>query len=297
MDRLVGLDFGGTSIKAGAIIKGEIVGELSESIPLERGADRVLDLAAEMARELGAEDRVGIGCAGLIDRNRGVLLRSPNLVALVGCALSSGLARRLSIDPSKVLLENDANVAALGEQRCGAAKDLDDFLMITLGTGVGGGLVLGGELYTGSGGMAGEVGHMVVYHDDERKEPQGSLEHLASATAAIRRARDAGLPPEDPGNLEKLCGMARREGGEGARQILFQVGFDLGLGLSFAEALLDLRHYVFAGGFSAALDLLAPGIHAGMHHRRFGDRVGDLRAATLGSSAGWIGAAYLGVPR
>ena len=293
--RLVGLDFGGTAIKAGAATaNGQVLEELSQPIALEAGPERVLDQAAEMARALGATTRVGIGCAGLIDRRAGVLLASPNLSQLVGTNLSRGIAERLGLSPEHVLLENDANVAALGEQRAGAANDLRDFLMVTLGTGIGGGLVLGGELYAGSGGMAGEVGHMLLYPDGKRPPASaGSLEKCASATAARRRATERGLPADDPGNLERLSARARA-GEQPEAELLFEIGADLGRGLSYAEAILDLRHYLFGGGFAAALDVLAPGIHSGMEERRFGQRKPELRAASLGGSAGWIGAAFLG---
>ena len=103
---------------------------------------------------------------------------------------------------------------------------------------------------------------------------------------------NAGLPKESPGDLEVLCQIARETAGA-ERQLIEEIGCDPGHGLGYVEALLDIETYVFAGGFAGALDVLTPGIRAGLAERRFGPREADLRAATLGSSAGWIGAARL----
>jgi glucokinase len=293
----VGLDFGGTAIKGGAVdAHGEIIAERAIPSALEHGAETVMDRAAELARSLGASESgaLGVGCAGIFDRERGVLLESPNLSQLAGTCLTGELAKRLGLDPARVLLENDANVAAYGEQWRGAARDLADFMILTLGTGVGGGLVLDGRLFTGPTGKAGEIGHVVIEPDGPLCGcgAHGCLETLGSATAARRRAKERGLPVEDPGNLELLADTARsREGAE--RELLFDIGRDLGHGIAYPANLLDLSCFVFAGGFAATLDLLEPGIRAGASERTFGERELTILPATLGGSAGWIGAARL----
>lgn len=295
--RIVGIDLGGTAIKGGAVSRaGEVLEQGSIPTHLERGAADVLDRAAGFARLLGAggDTPVGIGSPGLIDRERGVILESPNLPHMEGLALCDELAQRLELPAAAVRLENDANVAALGEQWLGAAKDRQDVLILTLGTGIGGGLILGGQLFAGPHGRAGEIGHVCI---DPSAAPCGSgvpgcLEGLASATGAIARARERGLPEEDPGNLERLAELARsRPGAE--RDLLFEVGRDLGYGLALPTVLLDLSTYVFGGGFSAALDLLEPGIRQGLAERSFGEREIEILRAKLGPSAGWIGAARL----
>jgi glucokinase len=296
--RIVGLDFGGTSIKGGAADpSGSVIEERSIPIALEGGAEDVLDRAANLARELFADTTptaLGVGIAGLIDRARGVLLESPNLVALNGVNLIAGLAQRLGLEPASVRLENDANVAALGEQWLGAGRGEEHLMVVTLGTGIGGGLVQDGHLTVGPNGNAGEIGHVVV----DPSGPQcgcgslGCLETLASATAARRRAEELGLPAEDPGNLELLSERARAAVGP-ERDLLHAVGRDLGLGLAYPVVLLDLECFVFAGGFAAAFDVLEPGIREGLAQRSFGRRELRLRHAELGSSAGWIGAARL----
>ncbi len=292
--RLVGLDLGGTAVKAGCITaSGEVLEEKSAAPPFEHGPDAVLDLLAEIARDLGVREGLGIGVPGLLDRGRGIVLESPNLPGFRGVDVRGGLARRLGLELARVCVENDANAAAIGEQWLGAARNEPDVLLLTLGTGIGGGLILGGRLVVGSG-FGGEPGHVVIEPDGPRCAcgARGCAETLASAAAARRRALQAGLPPEAPGDLERLAARAR-EGLPAESQLLSEVGRDLGHLLGVVVSLLDLRFYVFGGGFSAALDTLESGIRAGIAERSYGDRAGKIRLlrAALGPSAGWIGAA------
>lgn len=297
MSRAVGIDLGGTAIKAGAVDEnGAVLARRSIPTGLDDGASAVLDRIAALARELGAEGGLGIGSPGLIDHARGAVLECPNLKSLQDTPIRDELERRLGFARSSVTLENDANAAALGEHWVGAGRGESDLVMVTLGTGVGGGLVLGGRLYAGPGGMAGEIGHVVV-------EPsglvcgcgrRGCVETLASATAARRRALDAGLPASSPGDLEELAARARaREGPE--RDLCRAIGRDLGHALATAVSLLDVRCFVIGGGFGAACDVLEPGIRAGIEERAYGRRLASVRIvpAGLGADAGWIGAARL----
>ena len=163
--RIVGLDLGGTAIKGGAVTPtGEILEEGSIPTRLERGAENLLERAADFARLLGAGGEVplGIGCPGLIERATGTILESPNLPQIQGLALAAELAQRLELPPDRVRLENDANVAALGELWLGAARGQQNVLVVTLGTGIGGGLILGGRLFAGASGRAGEIGHVSI---------------------------------------------------------------------------------------------------------------------------------------
>ena len=292
--RAIGIDLGGTALKAGALEPDGAPGE-SRTLPtqLERGPEDLVERMARAARELGAGRSVGLAVPGLLDRDAGVVLASPNLKAIEGYALRDELARRLGLAPRCVAFENDANAAALGEHRAGAARDERDFVMVTLGTGVGGGIVLRGELVVGEGGLGGEVGHVVV---DPRGPlcgcgSHGCLEQYASATAAMRRARERGLDED----LVRLSGRARQEDGP-ERRLLHEIGADLGRGLAAAATLLDVRCFVVGGGFGAALDLLREGVLAGLAERTFGRARDDWRLvpAALGGDAGWIGAAAIG---
>jgi len=294
----VGIDVGGTTVKLGALDPaGRTMGERSVAVAGVPRVALVLDGIAAAVRELAGgtpATGVGVGMPGLLDRAAGRVDESPNLPIFNGCALRDELARRLELSPELVALENDANAAALGEARQGAARGERDVLVVTLGTGVGGGLILGGELFLGAG-LAGEIGHVMV---DPEGPPcgcgsRGCLETLASATAVRRRALALGLP----GDVEQLAAAARAaEGPE--RALLAAVGRDLGHGLAAVVCLLDLRTFVFAGGFAAALDVLEAGIRRGLTEWAYGERVTSIRLAraALGSAAGWIGAALLPRP-
>lgn len=303
----VGLDVGGTQVKGGAIRADEldrldpeqVVGRtVTRDTDLERGASDLLDRLAAFARELGADGPLGLGCPGVYDGRSGVLLRSANLKVLEGVHLARELARRLDLEPPSVAVGNDADLAAYGEQWLGAGRGIDDLVMLTLGTGIGSGIVLAGELFTGSGGRGAEVGHMVVRarRHDEPQEPglrcgcgaYGCLERLASASAARRRAVAAGLTPD----LEQLARRARDSDGP-ERALLRAIGRDLGAGLLALTALLDVGTYVIGGGFGGALDLLRPGIQEVLAERDYGRDPPRLLSAQLGAAAGWIGAARL----
>jgi glucokinase len=295
--RCVGIDLGGKSIKSGAVTeRGEILARAAIPTELERGPSDLADRIVQLARELGAESALGLGTPGLIDRERGLVTSAPNLKCIEGFPLRAELARRMGFDEARVHIENDANAAALGEHWLGAARDERDLLLVTLGTGVGGGLILDGEVYSGPGGMAGEIGHVVV--DPEGPlcgcGARGCLETLASASAAEIRARGAGLPPAKPGDLGELASRARKSFGP-ERDLLRAIGRDLGRGLGVAVSLLDIRCFVIGGGFGAALDLLEPGIRDGIRSTSYGERLSSLRIlpAELGNDAGWIGAARL----
>lgn len=298
-DRAVGIDLGGSAIKAGAIAStGNVLERRSGPVDGGEGADRVLDRIATVARDLGVSGALGLGSPGVFDRRAGRILESPNLPYLEGVAICEELGRRLDLPANAIFLENDANVAALGERWIGAGRTEPNFLLLTLGTGVGGGFVLDGELFAGPGGMAGEIGHVVV---DPRGPvcgcgAQGCLETLASASAARRRAEERGLPRGRPGDLERLAAVAREAPGP-ERELLVEVGTDLGRGLAAALTLLDVRVFLVGGGFGAALDVLELGVRKGLAERSYGRRIDDVRIlpAALGPDAGWIGAARLAV--
>lgn len=292
--RWIGVDIGGTAIKLGALTaEGQVIEELSLDPGYVKGTAHVLDAIVRSARQLGARHALGVGVPGLMRRTDGHVLHSPNIPGFRDLALRAELAARLGLAPERVSVENDANAAALGEQWLGSARGADDMLLLTLGTGIGGGLILHGELYAGAG-MAGEVGHVVIDPDGPRCGcgSRGCLETLASATAAKRRALELGLPREKPGDLKLLAEHARA-GSAPEKQLLFDIGRDLGRGLGPVVCLLDLNVFVFGGGFSAALDTMDAGIRAGVDERSYGERSDrlSLRRAQLGPSAGWIGAA------
>ncbi len=297
--RWIGLDIGGSAVKTGAIqADGSSIAERTVGVPPGTSTGAMFDAMASAVVELAEgrlPPRIGVGVPGLLDRERGCVLVSPNLPWLAGADVRGELARRLGLAPENVRVENDANVAALGELWLGAARGERHVLVVTLGTGIGGGVVLDGELFVGAG-LAGEIGHVTIDPAGPRCGcgARGCLETYASASAAIRRARERALPQEAPGDLELLTERARRGPGP-ERALLEEIGADLGRGLAAVVSLLDVRSFVVGGGFSAALDTMEDGVRRGLLERAYGERVAGIRLAraTLGARAGWIGAAWL----
>lgn len=292
--RFLGLDVGGTQVKAG-LLHGE--GERTHGVPqathLGDGPDGFLDHLAQQAKDLGPFELVGMGVPGVFRSNTSILHRSSNLPELVGVDLGAGLAARLDLEPSQVLVGNDANLAAYGEQGFGAGRGQQDLLLVTLGTGVGGGVVLEGNVVTGPGSKGGEIGHILVQPRELGGQlcgcgSYGCLETLVSARAARRRAEDAGLR----GSLPEICERARAAAGP-ERDLLHAIGRDLGSGLAYAVTLLDLSLFLVGGGFGKALDLLEPGALETLAERNYGNDEPRLIPAALGEDAGWIGAARL----
>lgn len=304
---LVGLDVGGTTLKGGVVdpSTGEVLAFGSRPFAKDVPAVEIWRRAADLVGELesvsgGTLESVGVGCAGLFDRATGEVLASANMPNLQGHSLTEGISKELG--GRTVILENDANAAAFGEQWFGAGRDERDLVLVTLGTGVGGGIVLGDNLFRGPGGNAGEIGHIAIYPRPSKSEfdgpyqdelacdcgSYGCLERLVSATAAMRRAKSRGLS----GTLPELAAAARARDGQ-ERMLMHQIGRDLGAGIATLITLFDIDFFAVGGGFGAALDVLAAGAHEALEERRYGTRPARLANATLGSNAGWIGAARL----
>jgi glucokinase len=285
-----GIDLGGTNIKLGRVEGGKVVARLE--VPTEHDAEACLDAMAAGIGELSGTkqpDAVGIGLPGVIDAERTRVLDSPNLLFLEGLAITERLGSLLGCP---VQLENDANVAALGEARCGAGQDHPDFLFVTIGTGIGGGLLLGGSLYTGPGGMGGEFGHLTVGHDRQCGcGALGCLEAIASARAMETMAA------QQLGKAQPLKDLAdgARAGDRDALAVFQTAGSCLGEAMAQVALLLDLRVFLFGGGGGPVLDLLRKPARAVLNQRCFGRDADDftLLPATLGNDAGLLGAAYL----
>jgi len=313
-----GIDIGGTKVLGVALGTGEaIVAETRVPTPTgtreivgSHVADAVAEVAAELDRTLGRDAAttdpapIGVGAPGMVDR-QGRLCFAPNLPQAHGVDWTELIGPRL---PGRsVLIENDANLAVLAEQRLGAARAYRDVVMVTLGTGIGGGIVIDGRVEVGSAGFAGEIGHMVV---DPAGPPcpcgrSGCWERYASGAGLGLLAREAAL-------AGRLDGVVRRAGGDpenvrgedvsaaaaagdpAARQVIGEVGRWVGFGLANLAAALDPECFVLGGGLVRAGDLLFDAARAS-----FGELVegGDRRPlaavvpAAFGERAGAVGAA------
>lgn len=289
----VGVDVGGTKILAIALGPDgvEPVGE--HRGPTPDTATELIDAIAAAAQDAAgdASSTVGalcVGVPGLVDAE-GVMRFGANLPGIVEQPLRQIFSDKLGVP---VRVDNDANVAAWGECIAGAGKGSRNMLMVTLGTGVGGGIVLNGELYRGANGMAGEIGHFVVQLDGDQCAcgQRGCWERYASGTALNRIARSAGF--EDS---EAVVAAARRRD-DAAGDVMRTFTRWVAIGLAgFANAL-DPERIVLGGGLIEVGELLLDPIRA--HFHRFiegGDHRPEvpILPATLGERAGAIGAALL----
>lgn len=280
----IGVDLGGTNLRIAAV---EETGTLIEKVTLgtktSLGRDHVLNDMCDTIRHLATKYQataslagIGIGVPGIIDMETGMVRESPNLPGWVDYPVRAEIEKRLG---TRVILENDANVAALGEKWLGAARDLPDMAMLTLGTGVGGGLVLGGRIWHGMNGMAGEFGHTTVEPEGSQCKcgNRGCLEQYASATAIVRMAREAIASGEAPAfsraadsdaefSAKTLYNMAI-QGDDDARKIFHRVGRALGIVLSGMVNALNLPMYVIGGGVSSAWEAFAPSIFEELRQR------------------------------
>src|SRR6516165_6717332 len=234
----IGLDLGGTNLRAAAIDRaGDLLEKVSGSTPFSEGRDAVL---AEMVQSISALrdrlgsaglDGIGIGVPGFILIREGIIRNSNNLPFLEDFPIRDEIERRLS---TWVVLENDANAAALGEKWRGAGREVDDLVLLTLGTGIGGGIISGGRVLRGFVGMAGELGHITVVPNGNPCGcgNQGCLEKHASATAVTAMARLMQLghemSPKDVADLARETG----ERCDKARTIWRVMGEALGIALA-----------------------------------------------------------------
>jgi glucokinase len=280
----IGVDLGGTNLRIAAVDEqGKLVEKVTLGTKVSLGRDHVIDDMCDAIQRMSDKFRasapllgIGIGVPGIIDMQTGLLRESPNLPGWANYPVRAEIERRLK---TIVILENDANVAALGEKWLGAARDFTDMAMLTLGTGVGGGLVLGGAIWRGANGMAGEFGHSTV---EPEGHPcgcgnRGCLEQYASATAVVRMAREAmssnggsalaRAANSDPEFSAKSIYNLAIQGDEEARRIFRYVGRCLGIVLSAMVNSLNLPIYVIGGGVSSAWEAFSPSIFEELRQR------------------------------
>jgi glucokinase len=294
----IGVDLGGTNLRAAAVDrKGKILERVSGAVQLTAGRDAVIaDIVASIQRlRAGAGDAhpvgIGIGVAGFIIMEKGIISISPNLPFFENFPMRDEVERLLQ---SPVILENDANVAALGEKWIGAGQDVDDLVLLTLGTGIGGGIVCGGKILHGFVGMAGELGHTTVVPNGNPCicGNTGCLEKHASATAITVYARMMGLGE----NLTSQAVYELAAGGNARARVCFErMGEALGIGLANLVNTFNFPLYLLSGGVLGAWDLFAPPMIEELKRRSFVFRSTSTRVekAVLGSDAGLYGAAYL----
>lgn len=293
----IGLDLGGTNLRAAAISRdGEILDKISGRTELQEGRDAVIDDMVESIKTLrdrqhGRFAGVGIGVPGFIEIEEGYIVGSNNLVALERFPLRDEIEKRLG---APVILENDANAAAMGEKWMGAGREVNNLVLLTLGTGIGGGIIHHGRVLHGALGMAGELGHITV---SPNGNPcgcgnTGCVEKHASATAVVAMARLMGFP-ENVTSADVY--EAAKAGNERAIVIWASVGEALGIALANLINIFNFPLYLLSGGPLPAWDFFAPKMFDEVRRRSFTFRNTKTRIekAELGSLAGLYGAAYL----
>jgi len=296
----IGFDIGGTAVKGGCLdADGRILHE--DQWPTPMAADELVDLLASRARAWGAFDAVGVACAGIIDGTAGVVVTSPNLPTWSRVPLAEKVRRELDC-PVSVL--NDANAFTLAEARRGAGRGCQSLVGISLGTGIGGGVILAGEIWEGVHGYAGEPGHMVLQLDGPLCVcgNHGCFEALIGTAGILGRYRDLGGTqttvsgaPVRPKDIAE-----RAEGGEDAAMKTFrETGRILGIGIASINQLLDVDRFVIGGGISGAGDLVMLPARKSLCETALqpAEEVPQICIAELGNSAGWIGAAEAAGPR
>lgn len=274
-DYSIGVDLGGTNLRIAAVsTDGRLLEKVTVSTRIDLGAHHVVDNMCDAIRTLSDRYRnggkflgAGIGVAGIIDLEAGIVRKSANLPGWENYHVRDEIERRLG---TRIFLENDAKVAALGEQWLGAGRNIANMAMLTLGTGIGGAIVLDGKIFHGMNGMAGEFGHVTV-------EPEGfpcgcgnrgCAERYASATGLVRMAREAiesGHAPELARAASSEAEFSARliydlamQGDEAAQRIFQRFGRALGILLADIVNVLNLPVYVIGGGVASAWDAFAP---------------------------------------
>ncbi len=299
----VGIDVGGTKCLGVAVdANGSVLRELK--VPTPNDVDQLVSTLASIAQQLDAPGSVGIGVPGLVNRD-GVLLAAPNVTAVRKLPLRQRVQQASGL---KVFVDNDNTVACLAEWRYGAGRGCDDFVLVGLGTGIGGGFVSGGALQRGHHGFAGEFGHMIVQPHGLPCPcgQRGCWERYASGNGLAHLARQAALAGEldaivaTAGSVEAIRGEHVTDAaiaGDAQALAVIDVFADwVALGLVNLTNAFDPGTIVISGGLSADPDLFLPPIAASYRANLFASDLRphpELKFAELGPLAGGIGAALL----
>jgi glucokinase len=289
--RVIGIDLGGTKILA-AVVNQEGDVDRHHELPTPTGSQAELLAALDSAVEELIEEGVsaiGFGIPSRIDQRLGRVVASVN-IPLAELDFRDRMSQRYGLP---VGIDNDANAAAIAEWKIGAGRGVQDLVMLTLGTGVGGGLILGGKPYRGATGSSAELGHTVIVHGGEPCScgGHGHIESYASGAAATRVARETFGPESDARDLVRRA----LEGDEKAREILSGIGDYLGSALGSIVNLFNPEIVIIGGGFAAAWHFLIGPAEARMRLEALSPGREQVRIARaqLGTVAGVVGAGFV----
>jgi glucokinase len=308
----LGIDLGGSKILTAVVNpRGEILSSDEGITPATKGREtvvqsivdsshRALEQAGVAISEIFA---IGVGAAGISNPATGILFTSPNLLGLRDVPLRDIMQERLG---KKTFLINDANAAALGEFYFGAAQGAHNFIYITLSTGIGGGIVIDGKIYTGAIGAAGEIGHMTI--DDNGPicncGNRGCWETLASGTALAKEAKHrikegvrTSILEYADGDIEKVTAQvihsAAQQGDSLAKELIARTGYYIGVGLANLINIFNPELIVIGGGLSNIGDMLLKPAFKTARERAYKEVFQAVRFASagLGRNSGVLGAA------
>ena len=307
-DKIIGIDIGGTNLR-GALVdsEGKILKRAKILSEADQGINKLIENLTSFVANISKGEKVaniGLGIPGIIDSKNGIITQAPNIMNVNDYPIRLVLNEKLGSDLNLVI-ENDANSAAVGEWWMGAAKDVNSMIMITLGTGV----VLDGELWTGADGMAGEIGHITIYPEGALCNcgNYGCLESYASATA-IRRMVHEGLEDKHLNtalrettknahieDMPRIVMDAATAGDKFSLSIWNQVGTALGIGIADLVNLLNIEMVVIGGGVSNAWDLFINTTIEEAKKRAFRAPMqrAKIEKGSLKDDAGILGSVYL----
>jgi len=310
----IGVDIGGTNIPCSLIDEhGNMIRRVDKKTMAEEGPDAVASRIAESIGQLTAYFNenikgakiigAGIGAPGALDHDKGEIVTSPNLAGWKNVPIVELIKKKIKMP---VAMDNDANCAAIAEHWAGAAKGCTNVILITLGTGVGGGIIINNSIYRGSHGTAGEIGHITIIADGNKCGcgNSGCLEAYASANAAALMARQR-LQKEDitstlrGNNVNDITAQEiflHAEAGDAfSKEILTTSGRYLGIGIATFANIFDPDAIIIGGGFSSAEKYLFPAAIDEAYKRSFRSVMDKMKItrAKLGNDAGIIGAARL----
>ena len=294
MPLYAGFDLGGTQLKYG-LLDERLRAVFKSKAPTPPTMAGLLGLFGQLWEELKRKDRrsikaAGFGIPGIFNLKEQKIYQSPNYSDLDGFELRPAIARHIKVP---FWIDNDANIAAYGEYRCGAGKGVRHLLLLTLGTGVGSGIIIDGELLHGSCGFAAEMGHIVVHPDGERCNcgARGCLETEAAAGPIVRNYREL------TGSGESLTAEAvakrAKKGDVAARKSYERAGYYLGIGLGIAINMLNPELILIGGGVMESGELILPHALAEAGRRSYKASLAccSIEKASLGNDAGLMGAA------
>ena len=304
-DYFIGLDLGGTNIRAAAVTQeGEILHRVKIPTEAPLGRERVIANILKVIDTIRQETKglklsaIGMGIPGIIFFDKGIIAQSPNFPDWIDFNLKERLKKELNIP---FFIDNDANAAAIGEGWIGGGKGFDNFCMLTLGTGIGGGIILNKKIWHGEYGMAGEFGHITVYPNGYPCNcgNRGCLEQYASATGIVRMARDESrvrsLELGEKNITADMVYQLAKNGDRFAIEIFQRMGRILGIGIADIVNILNIEVFILGGGVAEAWNYFIEYTREEIKRRTYrftGERVKVIKAE-LSDDAGIFGAAYM----